>query len=261
MRSLATGRHRGDGFSMIELLVTIVLAGIVLGAMVPFFANALKRTSADELRVDATNIAQDRIEQVRLLSYGDIRNDYLNSPPSPASSFGDGRFGPTYQLIGESRPYHVDYIVSPANDDQAAQKHVTVTVTRSGSTFSTVADAVIMNPEAGQVAATTSASPSALPTTNLSITVSFKNWSQVTSAGVSVQRVQTNVTPFATTTPAPLTQVPTASSTTVIWTGLTGGRDYIYTVTCHSTYITSTCPAFHLLKSARLKFDTHPGGS
>ncbi|NLT92961.1 MAG: type II secretion system protein, partial [Actinobacteria bacterium] len=55
------------GFSMIELLVTIVIAGIVFAAMIPFFANALQRTSEDQLRVDATNIAQDRIEQVRLL--------------------------------------------------------------------------------------------------------------------------------------------------------------------------------------------------
>ena len=34
-----------NGFSMVELLVTIVLAGIIFAAMVPFFANALKRTS------------------------------------------------------------------------------------------------------------------------------------------------------------------------------------------------------------------------
>ena len=47
----------GRGFSMIELLVTIVIAGIVFAAMIPFFANALQRTSEDQLRVDATNIA------------------------------------------------------------------------------------------------------------------------------------------------------------------------------------------------------------
>ncbi len=64
--------HRRAGFSMVELLFTVVLAGIIFAAMVPFFANALKRTSGDELRVDATNIAQDRIEQVRLLPYVDI---------------------------------------------------------------------------------------------------------------------------------------------------------------------------------------------
>jgi hypothetical protein len=56
-------------------------------------------------------------------------------------------------------------------------------------------------------------------------------------------------------------QVPNASSTTVTWTGLTGGMNYTYTVTCHSQYITANSPPFHLLKSARLKFDTHPGGS
>ena len=79
------GRGRG-GFSMVELLVTIVIAGIVFAAMVPFFANALKRTSADELRVDATNIAQDRIEQVRLLNYSDVTSANLNSPPTRSAT-------------------------------------------------------------------------------------------------------------------------------------------------------------------------------
>ncbi len=46
------------GFSMVELLVTIVLAGIIFAAMVPFFANALQaHVCGRRAAVDATNIA------------------------------------------------------------------------------------------------------------------------------------------------------------------------------------------------------------
>ena len=56
---------RKGGFSLIELLVTILLAVIIFAAMVPLFANALKKSSGDNLRVTATNIAQARIERVQ----------------------------------------------------------------------------------------------------------------------------------------------------------------------------------------------------
>ena len=121
-------RVRARGFSMIELLVTIVIASIVFAAMVPFFANALSRTSEDELRVDSTNIAQDRIEQIRLLDYAEVTVPNLTTADT---SFGDGRFGPNYTLIGESNPYTVTYEVTPADaGGDVPQKVVTVHVTR-----------------------------------------------------------------------------------------------------------------------------------
>jgi len=52
---------RGDarGFSMVELLVTIVLAGIVFAGMVPLFVNASKASSGDKTRNIAMNAARD----------------------------------------------------------------------------------------------------------------------------------------------------------------------------------------------------------
>jgi prepilin-type N-terminal cleavage/methylation domain-containing protein len=259
----AESKHAASrGFSLVELLVTIILAGIVFAAMVPFFANALKRSSGDDLRNTAANIAQDRIEQVRLLSYNSITQANLTAPPTP---FGDNRFGPNYTVYGSNRSYHIDYTVvddstiTPTPSAMAA-KLVTVTVTRPGLTYTTTASTLIKSSDPGGTSSTSTPTPAAT-ITGLSITVSFKNYTQVTSSGVTVQRVQTNVTPNVTFTPTPLKQVPNAASTTVTWTGLTGGTAYMYTVTCHSTYIDATSPQFHLLKSARLKFDTHPGGS
>ena len=245
------------GFSMVELLVTIVLAGIIFAAMVPFFANALKRTSADEYRVDSTNIAQDRIEQVRLLPYKDIASGNLNySPTPPPSPFGDGRFGPTYTLVGESRSYHIDYVVDPAANASAPRKHVTVRVSRAGESFVTTADTIIMNPAPGD-STTTDAEP-----TNLSLEVWFDPWNYVKSPGVVIRRVQTNVTPNATTTPTPTNQMPDPVTHVCTWTGLIGGPNYTYTVMCSSTkasYVL-TAPSFRMWTSGRIKFDTYPGG-
>ena len=252
MDAITQGRRGRGGFSMIELLVTIIIAGIVFAAMVPFFANALKRTSADELRVDSTNIAQDRIEQIRLLGYADITLSNLNTTDS---SFGDGRFGPSYTLVGESRPYTVTYEVTPVSDAAAPQKVVTVHVSRSGG-YVTTAHTIIQNPAEGNSSAS-DAEP-----TNLSLTVYFDNWTYVMSPGVIIRRVQTNVTPNATTTPAPAGQMPTSAKQQVTWNGLIGGPNYTYTVMCHSTkasYVL-TAPPFRMWTSGKLKFDTFPGG-
>jgi prepilin-type N-terminal cleavage/methylation domain-containing protein len=257
-------RSSARGFSLVELLVTIVLAGIIFAAMVPFFATALKRTSADNVRVTENNIAQDRIEQVRLLDYTDITQPNLNlSPSPPANPFGDGRFGPSYYVTGSNRPYSILYTVAAQTN---AQK-VTVKVTDPRSGFVTTAQTIVKDPEAGTLLSTTGAIPSPAATIGgLTITVSFKNWSDVTGSGhyVSVTRVDTSVTPNVTSTPSPIKQTPSASSTTLTWTdsppgNLTGGTNYTYKVTCSGTNVTSNSPPFHLLHNARIKFDTAPG--
>lgn len=258
MNTSVRGTHVARGFSIVELLVTIVLAGIIFAAMLPFFANALKRTSGDEYRVDSTNIAQDRIEQVRLLAYTDITSGNLNYSPSPAASpFGDDRFGPTYTLVGEeSRPYSIDYVVDPASDNSAPQKFVRVRVSRAGSGYVTTAETIIKNPNPGDFWMSDS------EPTDLSLTVWFEPWTYVKAPGVVIQRVQTNVTPNATTTPAPISQMPNAGMQELTWTGLTGGPNYTYSVFCSSTKATYVlaAPPFRLWKSGKLKFDTYPGG-
>jgi prepilin-type N-terminal cleavage/methylation domain-containing protein len=248
------------GFSMVELLVTIVIAGIVFAAMVPFFANALNATSRDAQRNDAQNIVVDRIEQVRLLDFGDITQDNLNTPPSPAGEFGDGRFGTVYTVAGGST-YDILYQVEPLDN----AREVTVDVTPTGASHTTTMSTVIKNPAPNVAVSTEGPTPSALPTTNLSITASFKNWAHVvqnSAKGVYYTRVDAST--GATVTSAHIW--PTVSSPTVSWTGLVGGANYTYTVSCYSSQWNSgntplTSPPFHLLKSARLKFDTNPGGS
>lgn len=240
------------GFSMVELLVTIVIAGIVFGAMFPFFANALKRVSEDELRVDATNIAQDRIEQVRLLPYNDITSANLNFSPSPAANpFGDGRYGPSYTQIGETRPYSVSYEVDPLPDANA--KRVTVSVSRTGAdSYITTADTIIDNPQPGDTSLM-DAEPS-----GLSLTVWFDNYSYVIAPGVRLQYVVKSS--GATVTVG--TGMPVGANHEVTFTGLTGGPNRTYRVSCWSNmanYVLNA-PPFRMWSSGRLKFDTYPGG-
>jgi len=250
-------RHAARGFSMIELLVTVLLAGIIFAAMGPFIVNALNRTSEDEVRVDGNTIAQDRLEQVRLLSYTDITEQNLNYSPTPtASPFGDGRFGPTYQLFDEERAYNVHYYVTPTPYPTSLQRYVKVTVSRPGSTYVTTAQTIVRDSRAG-INSVTEAEP-----TNLTLTVTFDNWSYVKSPGVELKRVQKTTNDTVWCTPDPPGALPTDGYQKVKFTGLTGGPNYTYSVFCWSskaTYVLAA-PPFRLWASGPFPFDTYPGG-
>jgi len=62
-------RSQARGFSLVELMVTIVLAGIVFAAMVPVFVGAQQKASGDQMRNTALNLAQDRVEKIRQLPF------------------------------------------------------------------------------------------------------------------------------------------------------------------------------------------------
>jgi prepilin-type N-terminal cleavage/methylation domain-containing protein len=250
------------GFSFIELLVTLIIAGVVFAALLPFFANALSRTSEDEVRVDANTIAQDRLEQIRLLPFTQITEPNLRLSPTPtptSSQFGDGRFGPTYSLYGEGRPYSVQYYVTPTPYATSLEKYVKVTVTRADTNFITSAHTIIRDPTAG-TSSVTDAEP-----TNLTLTVTFDTYQYVVSPGVTLQRVQTNVTPNVTTSPTPVSPpgaIPNATYPTVKFANLTGGPNYTYSLFCNSskaTYVMAA-PPFRLWTSGPFRFDTYPGG-
>lgn len=114
------------GFSFVELLVTIVIAGIAFAALVPVFVGANQRNAADTVRIQANQIAQDRLEKVRLLAYDAITRPHLTS------TTWSNQFGPTAQLSTGSgiRIIHLDYTVTPypnaASGLQSEYKVVTI---------------------------------------------------------------------------------------------------------------------------------------
>jgi prepilin-type N-terminal cleavage/methylation domain-containing protein len=228
------------GFSLVELLVTIVLAGIIFAALVPVFVSAQKASSGDKARNVAMNVAQDRIEKIRLLGFDQVIDDasHLQS-----ASFAGGQFGTTFTPAGASRPYSVTYSVENVPSTGAVNyKRVGVTVSWTAPpapvqpvTLTTI----VMNPQATSASSSPTASPSTSPSPSpsptptptptvgtfaLTVIVSGGNWVNPTT-GITV--VQTNVTPNLTRTPSP--QFPTTTSNAV-WGGLPAGT---YLVTCN----------------------------
>jgi type II secretory pathway pseudopilin PulG len=127
-------RSRAAGFSFVELLVTIIIAGIVFAAMVPVFIQAQQQQSADNMRNVTMQVAQEKIERMRLLKYDQITQANLDD-----EAFESGKFGNTYVYVGgsgNSRVLSVDYVVSkvPADapDGREIYKKVDVLVSWSG---------------------------------------------------------------------------------------------------------------------------------
>ena len=233
----ARGRTGGfaRGFSMVELLVTIVLAGIIFAAMVPLFVNAMKTTSGDKNRITATNLAQDRLEKIRLLAangqYGDISSS--DSTKLSSSSFANGQFGPTASVNGKA--YQISYDVTPYTSTTPNYKNVVVTVAWSGGQAPVTASTIVTDPT---VLTYSSGSGSPTPTPSPSSTTGYYTLTvtvtaaDCTSAGVTVTR--TDCTPNV--LQVPNVQIPTAANgLQVAWTGLAGGPNIIYHVIVHFT--------------------------
>ncbi len=243
-------RGRARGFSMVELLVTIVLAGIIFAAMVPLFVNALKTSSGDRDRITATNIAQDRIEKIRLLAANGQYGDISSSDASKLSSatFANGQFGTSATVKGEA--FQVSYLVTPYTTTAPNYKDVVVTVTWPGGHVPVTASTIVTDPtvltySSGSGSPTPTPSPSST-TGDYTLTVTVTA-ADCTSAGVTVTR--TDCTPNV--LQVPNLQIPTAANgLQVAWTGLAGGPNIIYHVvvhftlsgkaTTHDTYVTLT---------------------
>ena len=136
MMATVHGRRGDGGFSLIELLVTIVLAGIIFLAMVPLFVSGLKTTSTNTRRVVATNVAQARIEKMRMLGANwparatrprrrpatapSRRPTSTRTPATPAL------FGTTYTPAAGGQPYTITTSVSPdsgGSDSRLQDRH------------------------------------------------------------------------------------------------------------------------------------------
>jgi prepilin-type N-terminal cleavage/methylation domain-containing protein len=255
-------RRATRGFSMVELLVTVVLAGIIFAAMVPVFASALKKTTGDNLRVTAVNIAQDRVEKIRQLPYADIvansaspnalPNLYNTAFPTTAP----GIFAPTYKPVGSSKTYYINYSVATL----PTYKDITVSVSWQGSApnYLTQMDTIVMDPSAMSVYSTSNPYPQ--PSNGYTLTVVFKDARQLVSPYLKVTYVQSGVTKTATPSPAAPFPLP-AKTSIVTYNGLPGGASIPYYVTTYSQYITAPAPMFHLFTNGYMKIDTHPGGS
>ena len=70
------------GFGLIELMVATLLLLIVMAGFLPLFLQGLSQSSAARFKSVATNIAREKIEQIRQLDYREITTD----PGNPRTS-------------------------------------------------------------------------------------------------------------------------------------------------------------------------------
>jgi len=143
MNASVRARLDARGFSFVELLVTIIIAGIAFAALVPVFVQAAQSNAADNSRNLALGVAQDRIEKIRQLPYDRIVADAANQSSSPNlynPSFEGGQFGPTATLTTGVRinrtfsvAYSVDRVPSSAAAGAEQFKKVTVDVWWTGN--------------------------------------------------------------------------------------------------------------------------------
>ncbi len=118
--------HRQAGVTLVELLVSIFIAGVVFAAMVPLFLTAQQVSAMDQMRNIALNLAQDRLEKVRGLSFDEITQANLES-----SAFAGGQFGTSWTAYNGSaaKEFTIAYAVVDVGEAASAYKRVSVTVT------------------------------------------------------------------------------------------------------------------------------------
>jgi len=251
-------RREQRGFSLVELLVTVTLAGIIFVAMVPMFVSVLKKTSTNERRVIATNLGQARLEDARMLGYANLTAANMTT-----------NFGATFVAAHGGAPYNITYSVAPGPTTSAsptpAYKTVTVSVARAGDSFTTTVSTVVQNPAVLSTAIYSSMGGGSGP---YSLTAAFKNSAECKKAWVVQYLLNSSPTPVPTATVTWASKTPAASPTnsTVQWTGLPGGTGSLYIVYCtpqspSSWGSTLQTPSFHLLSNGWVKFDTNPNGS
>lgn len=126
---------REGGFTFVELLVTIIIAGLAFAAMVPVFVGAQQVSSGEVMRNTAVQLAQDKLEKVRALDYDSIVQDDLTDNTVPNGDFGTSTTWSTGG--GGTRTFTVSYQVDliDANGQAGAangtEKYKQVTITTS----------------------------------------------------------------------------------------------------------------------------------
>jgi prepilin-type N-terminal cleavage/methylation domain-containing protein len=101
------------GVTLVELLVTIVLASIFFAAMVPLFVYASQTSAGDNARTVALGIAQDKMERIRSLPYDQVERANLYADTTDGlghhASATTGSGGKDYLV-----DYEVTYIYDPS---------------------------------------------------------------------------------------------------------------------------------------------------
>ena len=141
---MKTHARRGEaGFSFVELLVTIIIAGIAFAAMVPLFVQAAAtRLGGQHAQPSRSTSPRTSSRRSGTLDYDEIRADAADQTSVPNlynPGFAGGVFGPEVQTqVGSSfKTFTVEYAVTEvrptgSTSNAVAYKEVVVTVSWTG---------------------------------------------------------------------------------------------------------------------------------
>jgi type II secretory pathway pseudopilin PulG len=107
---------RARGFTLVEVMVAAMLLMFAMAGLVPFFLSALNQSTSVRYRSTATNIAREKMEEIRQLDYREIAD----------AEFLVDRFGVAEIVRGVT--YTVAYAVAESPYESGLLKEVTVTV-------------------------------------------------------------------------------------------------------------------------------------
>jgi prepilin-type N-terminal cleavage/methylation domain-containing protein len=140
-----SSRENPRGFTLVEVMVAALLLVFAMAGIVPFFLSALNQSTVVRYKSTATNIARERMEQIRQLDYREITDSaYLST-----------RFGSTETQ--REMVFDVSYGVEESAYDSGVLKKVTVTVgwtappKVSAAAFSTMIHQQFVGPRVSQL--------------------------------------------------------------------------------------------------------------
>ncbi len=114
------------GFGLIELMVGTLLLLVVMAGFLPFFLQGLNQSSSARFKSMATNIAREKIEQIRQLDYREILTEDTD-PGNPRTL--EALFGTEVVVPERNMTFSIDYDVADEAMPDQAVKSVQVTVT------------------------------------------------------------------------------------------------------------------------------------
>ena len=101
-----SGDSRSRGFTLIEILVASLLLLFAMAGIVPFFLTGLTQASAVRYKSIATNIARQKMEQIRQLDYREITDAaFLEERFGTLETQRDLDFSITYDVANEETDY------------------------------------------------------------------------------------------------------------------------------------------------------------
>jgi len=124
---------KSNGFTLIEILISIVILSISLLALAGLMATTTRNTSFGGHITEAATYAQDQLEKLRVTSWGSIANNWVDTSGAGTKTYLSG--------ITYTRTLNV---VSNAND---TLKTITITISwtdQAAHSFSLIS--VIVNP-------------------------------------------------------------------------------------------------------------------